>query len=101
MTTYADDPDFDDAPPPEESNNRTFLLAAGLLGGLVLLGLLCIAGYFFFSNNAAQQNEATAQAQAIQQAATLPVGLTQTSVAHSATRTASFTYTVPPTNTPV
>ncbi|MGZ9235563.1 MAG: hypothetical protein ACXW4E_08565 [Anaerolineales bacterium] len=101
MTTFDDDANFDDANPPEESNNRTFLLVAGILGGLVLLGFLCIIGYFFFARNANQQNAATAQVQATQQAATIQVGLTQTMHAQALQQTAAVTNTVPPTNTPV
>jgi hypothetical protein len=101
MSTFDDNPDFDDANPPEESNNRTFLLVAGVLGSLVLLGLLCIVGYIFFRNSSNQQNEATVVAQATQQAATIQVGLTQTALAQALTQTAAVTNTVPPTNTPV
>jgi len=101
MSTFGDETNFEDATPPEESNNRTFLLVAGILGGLVLLGLLCIAGYFFFARNANQQNVATAQFLASQQAATIQVGLTQTFEARALAQTAAVTNTVPPSNTPV
>lgn len=101
MSTYDDDPDFDDDNPPEEANNRTFLITAGILGGLVLLGLLCVAGYLVFSRSTNQQAEAVALQQATDQAATIQVGLTQTSAAQALTQTAAVTNTVPPTNTPV
>ena len=59
MTTYDDEPTFDDeTPPEEESSNRTFLVSAGILGGLVLLALLCGAGYIFFTRGNQQQSEA-------------------------------------------
>ena len=101
MSNFDDNTDFEDANPPEESNNRTFLLVAGILGGLVFLALLCLVGYFFLANNSTQQTDATAQAQATQQAATIQVGLTQTAVAQGMTQTAAVTNTVPPTHTPV
>jgi hypothetical protein len=101
MSTFDENPDFDDANPPEESSNRTFLLVAGILGGLVFLGLLCIVGYFFFRNSSNQQNQLTAEAQATQQAATIQAGLTQTALAQGLTQTAAVTNTVPPTSTPV
>lgn len=101
MSTFDENPDFDDANPPEESSNRTFLLVAGILGGLVFLGLLCIVGYFFLRNSSNQQNQLTAEAQATQQAATIQAGLTQTALAQGFTQTAAVTNTVPPTSTPV
>jgi len=101
MSTFDDNPGFDDENPPEESSNRTFLIAAGVLGGLVLLGLLCVGGYLFFSNRTNQQADVTAQVQATQQAATIQAGLTQTAFVQALTQTAAVTNTVPPTNTPV
>lgn len=101
MSTYDDEPTFEDETPPEEASNRTFLIAAGVLGGLVLLGLLCVVGYILFSRGTNQQAELTAQAQATQQAATIQVGLTQTAAMDALTQTAAVTNTVPPTNTPV
>lgn len=101
MSTYDDNPDFDDEIPPEESSNRTFLIVAGILGGLVLLGLLCVAGYLIFTRSTNQQADATALQQATSQAATIQAGLTQTAVVQAITQTAAVTNTVPPTNTPV
>ena len=101
MSTYDDEPTFEDETPPEEASNRTFLIAAGILGGLVLLSLCGIVGYILFSRGTNQQAEATARAQASQQAATIQVGLTQTSAAQGLTQTAAVTNTLPPTNTPV
>ena len=101
MSTFDDNPDFDDENPPEEASNRTFLIVAGVLGGLVLLGLLCVAGYLIFTRSTSQQADLTAQAQATQQAATIQAGLTQTAVGQALTLTAAVTNTVPPTNTPV
>jgi hypothetical protein len=101
MSTFDENPDFDDEIPPEESSNRTFLIVAGILGGLVLLGLLCVAGYLIFSRSANQQADAVALQQATDQAATIQVGLTQTAVIQAITQTAAVTNTVPPTNTPV
>lgn len=101
MSTFDDNPDFDDENPPEEASNRTFLIVAGILGGLVLLGLLCVAGYLIFTRSTNQQADVTAQAQATQQAATIQAGLTQTAVGQALTLTAAVTNTVPPTNTPV
>ena len=96
-----DDDTFVEETPPEESSNRTFLIAAGILGGLVLLGLLCAVGYILFTRTTNQQTEATALQQATNQAATIQVGLTATSLARALTLTAAVTNTVPPTNTPV
>lgn len=106
MSTYDEEPTFDDeTPPEEEGSNRTFLVAASILGGLVLLALLCGAGYIFFTRNTSQQQEATAFAQATNQEATIQVGLTQKAIEQAAadalTQTAAPTNTVPPTNTPV
>lgn len=101
MSTFDENPDFDDEIPPEESSNRTFLIVAGILGGLVLLGLLCVAGYLIFSRSANQQADAVALQQATDQAATIQVGLTQTAVIQAITQTAAVTNTIPPTNTPV
>lgn len=104
MTTYGDDnlDNFDEgASPPEESSNRTFLIVAGALGFLVFAALLCLGAYVLFNLNTNQQAEATAQAQATQQAATIQAGLTQTAAAQQLTQTALATPTIPPTNTPV
>ena len=103
MSTYDDEPTFDEdeTPAEEESSNRTFLVSAGVLGGLVLLGLLCAAGYLFFQRGSGQQTEATAYAQATNQQATIQVGLTQNAQVQGLTLTAAVTNTVPPTNTPV
>lgn len=101
MSTFDDEPTFEEEVPPEEASNRTFLLAAGILGGLVLLGLCAVAGYIIFSRATGQQAEVTAQFQATQQAATIQAGLTQTAVSVGLTQTAAVTNTVPPTNTPV
>lgn len=101
MSTYDDEPTFEEEVPPEEASNRTFLLAAGILGGLVLLGLCAVAAYIIFSRATGQQAELTAQAQATQQAATIQAGLTQTAVSLGLTQTAAVTDTATPTNTPV
>ena len=101
MSTFDDEPTFEDETPPEEASNRTFLLAAGVLGGLVLLGLLCAVGYILFSRSTNQQAEAEALQQATNQAATIQVGLTQTAAVVALTQTAAVTNTLPPTNTPV
>lgn len=101
MSTYDDEPTFDDETPPEEASNRTFLIAAGILGGLVLLGLCAVAGYILFSRATNQQAEATARAQATLQAATIQAGLTQNAQEQALTLTAAVTNTLPPTNTPV
>ena len=101
MSNFDDDTTFDEETPPEESSNRTFLLIAGVLGGLVLLGLCGTAAFLFFSRTNTNQADATARALATQQAATIQVGLTQTSVVRAAALTAAVTNTVPPTNTPV
>lgn len=101
MSTFDDEPTFEEDIPPEEASNRTFLIAAGILGGLVLLGLLCVVGYIIFSRGTGQQAELTAQAQATLQAATIQAGLTQTAEVQALTLTAAVTNTVPPTNTPV
>lgn len=102
MSTFNDDDlNYDDANPPEESSNRTFLFAAGGLGLLVLIALLCLGAYVLFSLNSGQSAEATAAAQATQQAATIQAGLTQTAIANALTATSGVTSTVPPTNTPV
>jgi hypothetical protein len=101
MSNFDDETTFDEETPPEESSNRTFLLIAGILGGLVLLGLCAVAAYLLFSRTTNQQAEATARVLATQQAATIQVGLTQTSVVRAAALTAAVTNTVPPTNTPV
>jgi cytoskeletal protein RodZ len=103
---YGDDNNLDtfddgEGAPPEESNNRTFLFIAGGLGILVLIGLCAVVGYFFLNNNSAQQSEATAQAQATMQQATIAVGLTQVSRSQAETQAAAVTATVSPTNTPV
>jgi hypothetical protein len=96
-----DDTFEDESAEPEESNNRTFLIAAGGLGLLVLLALLCLGGYVFFNMNSSQTNEATAQALATFQEATVQVALTQTSVNQALIQTAAVTPTIPPTSTPV
>lgn len=106
MSMYGDDNNMDtfddgEGAPPEESNNRTFLFIAGGLGVLVLIGLCAVVGYFFLNNNSAQQAEATAQAQATMQQATIAVGLTQVSRSQAETQAAAVTATLPPTNTPV
>lgn len=102
MSTYDDEPNFDDeTPPEEEASNRTFLIAAGILGALVLLGLLCGVGYVFFTRSASQQAEAVAFQQATNQQATIQVGLTQNARVQALTQAAAVTNTVPPTNTPV
>ena len=101
MAGYDDNFEYEDVDTPEEASNRTFLLIAGILGGLVLLSLLCLGGYLFFSNNNTQTAAETAQGLATQQAATIQVGLTQTSAAQALTMTAAVTNTLPPTNTPV
>lgn len=102
MTNFNDDDiSYDDANPPEESSNRTFLFAAGGLGLLVLIALLCLGAYVLFSLNTGQSAEATAAAQATQQAATIQAGLTQTAVAQALTATSGATSTLPPTSTPV
>ena len=92
----------DDVDAPEESNNRTFLIAAGGLGFLVLVALLCLGAYIIFNNNTNQANQATAQAQATIQEATVQAALTQTAISQSQTQVAQVTDTaIPPTNTPV
>lgn len=102
MSTLDENPnDFDETNPPEESSNRTFLIAAGALGFLVLVALLCLGAYVLFNFNSNQSSEATAQALAAEQEATIQVGLTQTAAALELTQTAGVTLTVPPTNTPV
>src|SRR5262245_51350576 len=102
MSTFNDDDlNYDDANPPEESSNRTFLFAAGGLGLLVLIALLCLGAYVLFNFNSGQSAEATAAAQATQQAATIQAGLTQTAIANALTATSGATSTVAPTNTPV
>jgi len=95
-----DDNFEDDANPPEESNNRTFLIAAGGMGLLVLLAFLCVAGYVLLNRNTGQSNEATAQAQATIQEATIQAGLTQTMSAQELLQLEQSP-TVEPTNTPV
>lgn len=101
MSTFDEEPTFEEEIPPEEASNRTFLIAAGILGGLVLLGLLCVAGYIIWSRGTTQQAEQTALQQATDQAATIQVGLTQTAAVVGLTQTAAVTNTLPPTNTPV
>ena len=102
MSTFNDDNfEYDDANPPEESSNRTFLFAAGGLGLLVLVALLCLGAYVLFSLNSGQSAEATAAAQATQQAATIQAGLTQTAIARALTSTVGATSTLAPTSTPV
>lgn len=102
MSTFnSDNFEYEDANPPEESSNRTFLFAAGGLGLLVLIALLCLGAYVLFSLNSGQSAEATAAAQATQQAATIQAGLTQTAIAQVLTVTAGATSTLPPTSTPV
>lgn len=96
--TFEDDSDSD---APEESNNRTFLIVAGGLGLLVLCALLAVGAYLMFNLNSGQTNEATAQAQATIQAATVEAGLTGTAAAQMQTQTAEVTFTVLPTDTPV
>ena len=101
MSTYDEEPTFEEETPPEESSNRTFLIAAGILGALVLLALCAVAAYILFSRTTSQQAEGTAQAQASQQAGTIEAGLTQNAAEQALTMTAAVTNTVPPTNTPV
>ena len=97
-----DDTFEDDSDAPEESNNRTFLLVAGGLGFLVLCGLLAVGAYVIFNLNSGQQtNEATAQAQATIQEATVVTGLTEAAVSQAETQAAGATTTVLPTDTPV
>lgn len=95
-----DDTFEDEAEAPEESSNRTFLFVAGGLGVLILAVLLCVVGYVFLNFNNTRANEATAQAQAVAQEATVQAALTQTAVVVRAQQEAA-TATVPPTNTPV
>lgn len=95
-----DDTFEDDADAPEESNNRTFLFVAGGLGVLILVVLLCVVGYVVFNLNSGQMNEATAQAQATIQEATVQAALTQTAIVAQA-QVEDPTATVTSTNTPV
>jgi len=101
MNDYDSLDEFDDANPPEESNNRTFLIVAGGLGFLVLVALLCLGAYVLFNANSNQTNEATAQAQLTEQAATIQQGLTENAQSQAETQAAAVTSTLPPTNTPV
>jgi len=96
-----DDAFDDESDAPEESNNRTFLIIAGGLGLLVLCALLVVGGYVLINSNSNQTNEATAQAQATMQEATVQAALTQTAVVQQQTQVAEATTTVLPTNTPV
>ena len=101
MSNFDEETTFEEETPPEESSNRTFLIFAGLLGGLIFLALLCGVGYILFTRNSSAQADRVALQQATNQAATIQVGLTSTSVARALTATAAVTNTLPPTNTPV
>ena len=99
MSNFDDEPTFEDETPPEESSNRTFLLAAGVLGANIFLALLCGVGYILFTRNSNAQAEQVALQQATNQAATIQVGLTSTSIAQALTATAAVTNTLPPSRT--
>jgi len=105
MSMYDDDnmDGFDDADDtqPEESNNRTFLLIAGGMGLLVLIALICLVGYIFMNRGSAPNAEATAQAQATSQQATIIAGLTQNADNQAQTQAAAPTVSFTPTSTPV
>lgn len=103
MDNYDDLDTFDDdADVPEESNNRIFLIIAGVLGGLILIVLLCVGAYVILNRNPpGQANEATAQALATIQEATVQAALTQTAIVLIQTQTAQATSTILPTSTPV
>ena len=104
MSMYDDDNmnGFDDGEgAPEESNNRTFLLIAGGMGLVVLIALVCLVGYIFLGRTSNQDVNATAQAQATSQQATIVVGLTQNSENLALTQAVAATPSFTPTTTPV